>query len=150
MVVFLPAGSLRLLLFRLTPTGIGIVFLHGLAECFGLLAQFPLINNAILVHDKRHHAGRAVFGGIGHEREALGHSAVHDVALCATGSILPLARQNMKEIPTIRSRRRVFAFYVALGDGGSDQRSDRALGLALGNLPIKAIVLAVITVDLLG
>src|SRR5689334_16344744 len=89
---FLPTAGLLWLLFRFAPTGIGVVLLHGLPERFGLLSQVLLIDNAILVHDKRHHAGRAVFGGIGHEREALGHFAVHDVALCSVGGMLPLAR----------------------------------------------------------
>ncbi len=67
---FLPTGSLRRLLFRLAPTGIGVVFVHGFAECFGLLAEVLLVDNAILVHDECHHTGGAVFGGISYEREA--------------------------------------------------------------------------------
>jgi hypothetical protein len=111
---------LRWLLFHFAPARIGVVFLHGIAERFGLLAQVLLIDNAILVHDKRHHAGRAVFGGIGHEREASGYFAAHDIALCAVGGTLPLARQNMKEITAKRSWRAGFVLRVALGDGGSD------------------------------
>jgi hypothetical protein len=74
-------ASLLWLLFRLAPTGIGVVFLHGLAECFGLLAEVLLINNAILVHDECHHTGGALFGGISYEGESLGHSALHYVTL---------------------------------------------------------------------
>ncbi len=46
------------------------VFVHGFAECFGLLAEVLLVDNAILVHDECHHTGGAVFGGISYEREA--------------------------------------------------------------------------------
>jgi hypothetical protein len=56
----------------------------------------------------------------------------------------------MKEVAAIRGRRTSFAFSVALGGGGSDQRPDRALGLTIRDFPIKAIVLAFVTVDLLG
>ena len=42
------------------------------------------------------------------------------------------------------------AFVVAFGKGGRDQRPDRALGLTIRDLPIKATVLAFITEDLPG
>src|SRR5580658_6088542 len=150
MLGFLLGGGLRRLVFCSAPSGIRIVFLHGFAEGFGLLAEILLIDNAIPVYEKGHHAGGAVLGGISDEGEALGHSAVHDVILCASGRMLTLARQNMKEIAAIRSRRAGFAFLVTLGNGRSNQGPDRALGLIVRNLPVKAIVLAFIAEDLLG
>ena len=105
MLGFLLARGLWRLVFRSAPSGIRAVFLHGFAEGFGLLAEILLIDNAILVYDKRHHAGGPVLGWISDEGEALSHSAVDDVVFCAFGRMLPLARQNMKEIAAIRPER---------------------------------------------
>ncbi len=47
---------LRVHLFCLMPTGIGVVFLHGFGESLGLLAKIFFVHDSILVHDERHHA----------------------------------------------------------------------------------------------
>src|ERR1700689_1558985 len=120
MLVFLGFGGLWRLVFGLAPRGVGGVFLHGFAQGFGLLAEILLIDSAVVVHDKRHHSGGAVLGGISDESEALGHFAFGDVVFCSAGGMLALARENVKKIATIRSRRASLAFRVALGDGGSD------------------------------
>ena len=53
-------------------------------RCVG--AEILLIHDAVLVHDERHHAGVAVFGRVGDERNAAPELAVHQViagaALC--------------------------------------------------------------------
>jgi hypothetical protein len=68
--------------------------------------------NAEQLGDKRHDAGGAVFGGIGDESETRGHFGIHEVAFCAAGRMLPLARQNMKEVAAIGSGRASAGFRI--------------------------------------
>jgi hypothetical protein len=48
---FLRFGGLWRLVVGFAPSRIRVVFPHGFAEGFGLLAEILLIDNAILVHD---------------------------------------------------------------------------------------------------
>src|ERR1700722_516223 len=144
---FLVASNLVLLLYGLLPFGIGIVFLHGLGECLGLFPEVLLIHHAIVGNDECHHTGRPVFRGIRYEREPAGHFAVCDITFCPAGAIFPLASQNAVMVTAIRSRSAVPIVGVALNTGRCHQRSDGALGFAIGRLPIQAIVLPVITGD---
>jgi hypothetical protein len=52
---FLLASSLPLLVFVLLPTGMGVVFLHGLGGSGGLLPKIFAINDAIAANDEGHH-----------------------------------------------------------------------------------------------
>src|ERR1700677_3985335 len=93
-------GGLCEFVFRLEARGIGVVFLYGFIERFGLLAEIAMIDIQGVVHDKGHHAGGAVLGGISDESEALGHFAFGDVVFCSAGGMLALARENVKKIAT--------------------------------------------------
>jgi hypothetical protein len=81
---------LLLLIIVLCPTGIEVVFLHGLGENIGLLPEILAIHDAVLAHNEGHHAGRPVFRRVGHEGETLGHLAVYDVTFRAAWAIFPL------------------------------------------------------------
>src|ERR1035437_6385488 len=89
---FLPASILLLLLFRLLPTGIGVVFAHGFGENIGLLAEILLIHDSILANNERHHTRRPVFRWIGHESEPFGHFAVYDVTFHAARALNSVTR----------------------------------------------------------
>src|SRR5580658_620097 len=146
---FLIARSLVRLLYSLLPLGIGIVFLHGLGECIGLFPEVLLIHHAIVGNDECHHPGRPVFRGIGHEREAGRHFAILNVTFCPARCIFSFARQNAVIVTAIRSRSAI-SIVGALNKGRCHQRSNGALGLAIGRLPIQAVVLPFVTEDFLG
>jgi hypothetical protein len=57
LVGFLLGRSLQRLLFRLLPTGVGVVLLNSYPEHLGLLAEVLLVHNSILVNDEGHHTG---------------------------------------------------------------------------------------------
>src|SRR3984957_18098889 len=146
---FLVASNLVLLLYSLLPLGIGIVFLHGLSECIGLFPEVLLIHHAIVGNDECHHAGRPVFRGIRYEREARGHFAVLDITFRPARCIFSFARQNAVMVTAIRSRSAI-SIVDALNKGRGHERSNGALGLAIGRLPIQAVVLAFVTKDFLS
>src|SRR5208282_2952866 len=143
-------SHLFLLLFSLLPARTGVVFRHGFTENVGLFAEIFLKYGSILVNDEGHHARRSVFRRIGHESEALGHFAIHQVTLRAAASILSLTRQDVEIVAPVRSRSEDLALGKPLSNGRRHQGPDGTLRLAFRSFPIKAIFPPFIAKDFLS
>src|SRR5664280_3869220 len=113
-----------------------------------LRSEVPFIDHSGRIHQEGHDSGVAVLGRIGDECEATRHLAIHDVAFGATLGLSALSRQDPVVVAVERLRSIVFAS-IALAGGIGYQGANRALGLPLGNLPIKSVLLAFIANELL-
>src|SRR5262249_47958975 len=95
---------------------------------------------AVVIDDKSHHAGIAVFGRIGDQCEATNHFAVHDVIGGAAGRRRSLLGQDLVVVAVIR--RAAFARAVTLARRVGEQFAEWAFFLTLRGWPIQAILLA--------
>ena len=82
-----------------------------------LARPVPLVHPALLVHNKRHHAALAIFGGPRHERKAADHFSVDDIIVFAAGRVFALTPEDLGFISVKRLRLTVGSFVVALGCG---------------------------------
>src|SRR5262245_16922747 len=71
----------------LLPGAIRIELLDRASQRLGLRTQILLVDDAVLIHQERHHTGHAVFGGERHHREASDQMAVGQVIVRSAGSI---------------------------------------------------------------
>src|ERR1700678_1452041 len=146
---FLAASSLNRFLLSLLPARIRIVFLHCFGQTLGFLPEILLIHHSVLAHHEGHHSRRPVFRRIGYKREPRSHFAVCEITLGCARRFFSLPRQYVVIVAAIRSRSVIPALGVALSNRRRYQRSNRAWGFAAHSLPIKAVVLPVITEDFL-
>src|SRR5271170_8162211 len=82
-----------LLLRGYRPSLIGIELGHGGCCLCCISSQILLQQDAVLVDDERHHAGVAIFSGIGNEGKPAGHLSIDDVVLGAAGYVRALASE---------------------------------------------------------
>src|SRR6185436_19085500 len=76
---------------RHRPRRVGIVCRHRFGDLRRILPEVLLINAALLVDDEGHHAGLAVFGGPGHQREATDHVSIDYVIIFAARRVIALS-----------------------------------------------------------
>src|SRR5690606_28048512 len=79
--------------------------------------------------------------GIRDQREAADHPALHDVVVLAARRVRTLRLQDAEVVPVERDRL-ALAGPVALGARARERGAERALGLALGGLPVEPVLLA--------
>ena len=135
------------LLLRRGPAGIGIELGHcGSGLCSGA-AQVLLEQHAILVNDERHHAGVAVFSGIGDESKTAGHLSIDHVVLRAAGRVTPLPSEHM-EVVAMERHMRIRLQAISFVGGECRQWPERAFGLTFRRLPVQTVLLAGVTDEL--
>ena len=134
----------------LVPGFVGVEFGDGARVLAGFGAQVFLDDDAVLIDHERHHAGRAILGRIGDEGEAVGHLAVHDVALRTAGSVPALLIEDSIVVAVKGRRGSILTALVTFDSRARDERTDRAFRLAWRRCPIEPVLLARVAQDLFG
>src|SRR5271156_1159559 len=127
-------------LLNLLPRLVRIVGGHRLGQTGRIRAQVLLIDLAILVHDKGHHAGVAILRRVREKRKATRHLFVVHVVFRAALSRRSLAGERA-EIVTLIGRALRLRATISLPGRGGNQRSNGA-GVALTGIPVKAVLRA--------
>src|SRR6267142_3702783 len=136
-------------LFRLVPGGIRIIDSHRLCKLCGVGTKVLFVDGPRLVDNQSHHTRRAVFGGIGDERESSSHPSVGDIVPGSARCMRSLAREDPEKIAI---KRNVLTNLV----GGEilprvcDERVDRASELITSTMPIQTVVSAFVADQFLG
>src|SRR5262249_39988282 len=83
----------------LPPVMVGVELAHSRGDAASPRTQIPFVNITVVVDDKGHDAGIAVFGRVSHEPETADHIATNDVVDGATRRVRSLTGQYLVIIP---------------------------------------------------
>src|SRR5271154_1313958 len=123
---------------------------HGRRDLLGPRTEILFVYHATLIHEKGHHAGRAVLCRVSHERKsASGLPAVRKTLRVASrGRSLRL--QHPEEVAFKRLRSDTGALRIAFRRGCGDERADGTFQFTGCSLPVEPVVLVWIAEKFLG
>lgn len=113
------------------PGFVRIETFHLLEFVQGCRAKIVFVNDTIVTHDERSHAGHIVFGRCGDQSKAPDHDALYDKVHLTERGCWALPCQDLEEIAMVG----LSAIGVTLLDSASNVLSDWAAPSAVGVLP---------------